>query len=184
MFFFAKDSVVNFKAISVESAYLAILNDDLDTAFSIFKSIDSPRAKWGVVLVDIVKGFIEHYPTYFDIRNFLEIDLDFFIKNEKIDYVEMILGSLEILSNINQETYKYVARVMIENDLNKAAIEYLEKSKNIFYSDPELHFLLAKYYFKIKEYQKADFYIIECLKILPEYYPAKIFHNEIIRYLA
>ena len=84
MFFFAKDSVVNFKAISIESAYLAILNDDLDTAFSIFKSIDSPRAKWGVVLVDIVKGFIEHYPTYFDIRNFLEIDLDFFIKNENV----------------------------------------------------------------------------------------------------
>ena len=96
----------------------------------------------------------------------------------------MVLGSLEILISINQETYKYIARVLLENNLRKLALEYLKKSKDVFYNDPELHFLLAKFYFKEKDYQKADFYIMECLKILPDYYPAKIFHDEIIRYLA
>ena len=46
---------------------------------------------------------------------------------------------------------------MFENRFYKASREYLEKSKNIFYNDPELHFLFAKYYIKTREYEKADF---------------------------
>ena len=68
------------------------------------------------------------------------------LKNEKISYVELLLGSVDILADINQETYKYVARTMFENRLYKSAREYLEKSKDLFYGDPELHFLFAKYY--------------------------------------
>lgn len=184
MFFFSKNNDTNFKARSVEHAYLAILNNDLSTAQAVFESIDSPRARWGKALIDILLGYVENYPTYFEIRNFLEIDLDFLLKNDKIDYVEQVLGSLEFLCDINQETYKYVARVMFENRLYKAAREYLEKSKDIFYNDPELHFLFAKYYIKTREYDLADFHLDECLNILPDYYPAKILQKEISRYLA
>lgn len=184
MFFFSKNEEYNFKTGSVEHAYLALLGDDLKTARLLFKSIDSPRAIWGKALVDILTGYIENYPTYFEIRNFLEIDLDFFIKNEKINYVEMVLGALEVLIEINQESYKYVARVMFENRLYQAAREYLEKSKNIFYNDPELHFLFAKYYIKTREYENADAHLEECLNILPDYYPAKCLQKEISRYLA
>ena len=38
------------------------------------------------------------------------------------------------------------AIVLYENKLYKAAREYLDKSKKIFYNDPELHFIYAKYY--------------------------------------
>ena len=86
--------------------------------------------------------------------------------------------------NINQESYKYVARVMFENRLYKVAKEYLEKSKNIFYNDPELHFLFAKYYLKMREYESADYHLNECLKIQPDYYPALSFKKELSRYLA
>lgn len=184
MFFFTKDYSIEFKPKSVEHAYFAILNNDLDSAKKIFEYLDSPRAKWGKAFVDILSGYIEIYPSYFEIRNFLEIDLDFLIKNEKIDYIESFLGSLELLSSINQETYKYVGRVMFENRFYKASREYLEKSKNIFYKDPELHFLFAKYYIKTREYEKADFHLDECLNILPDYYPAKLLQKEISRYLA
>lgn len=184
MFFFSKKDNVNIKPKSVEHAYFLMLNNDLISAQAVFNSLDSPRAKWGKALVDILLGYIEIYPTYFEIRNFLEIDLDFLIKNEKIDYIEQVLGSLELLSSINQETYKFVARVMFENRLYKASREYLEKSKEIFYNDPELHFLFAKYYIKTREYDKADFHLDECLNILPDYYPAKYLQKEISRYLA
>lgn len=184
MFFFSKNDEYNFKSGSIEHAYLALLENDLETASKVFSSLDSPRAKWGKALVDILSGYIEVYPTYFEIRNFLEIDLDFLLKNEKIDYVELVLGSLELLSDINQETYKYVARVMLENRLYKAAREYLEKSKDIFYNDPELHFLFAKYYLTTRDYENADFHLDECLNILPDYYPAKCLQKEISRYLA
>ena len=98
MFFFSdENSSLAFKPGSLEHAYLAILNDDLLSAKKVFCSLSSPRARWGKALTDILSGYIEEYPSYFEIRNFLEIDLDFLLKNEKIDYVEQVLGSLNIL---------------------------------------------------------------------------------------
>ncbi len=184
MFFFSdENSSLAFKPGSLEHAYLAILNDDLLSAKKVFCSLSSPRARWGKALTDILSGYIEEYPSYFEIRNFLEIDLDFLLKNEKIDYVEQVLGSLNILSEINNETYKYVARVMYENKLYKVSREYLDKSKSLFYKDPELHFMYAKYYMNFGNYKDAEFHIDECIKILPDYYPAKLLKQEILSQL-
>ncbi len=184
MFFFTDNQDYKFRPRSVEHAYLLVLNNELDSAQAVFESLDSPRARWGKAFVDILLGYIEKYPSYFEIRNFLEIDLDFLIKNEKIEYVEQFLGATKILAGINQETYKYIARVMFENRLYKAAREYLEKSKSLFYNDPELHFLFAKYYLKNREYENADKHLDECLNILPDYFPAQKLQKEISRYLA
>ena len=173
MFFFTneKDSI-KIQPNSIEHAYLAILDNNLSVAKKIFESIDSPRANWGSILVDIIKGFIKKQPSYFEIRNFLEIDLDFLIKNEKLNYVENILGATDILINTNQETYKYIARVMFENNLYQVSKKYLDKSKKIFYNDPELHYMITKYFLKMNDLISANYYIDECLKILPNYYPA------------
>ena len=178
-FFYENCNYLNIYPNTIEHAYLLILNDDLEKAKEIFKSIDSPRAHWGITLVSILQGFLEKYPTYFQVRNFFEIDLDFLLKNKKINYVELLLGSLDILSNVNQETYKYTARVMFENKLYTASLKYMDKSKEIFYSDAELHFMLAKYYFLKHLYSEALFYINECQKLIPDYYPAKILRNNI-----
>ncbi len=180
-FFFFGENCSNLEIIpgSVEHAYLAILNDDLDSAKAVFSKNDSPRSKWGNVFCSILKGFLQEYPTYFGIRNFLEIDVDFLLKNEKIGYVELFLGALEILSAINQETYKFTARVMLNNKLYSAALKYMDKSKQLYYNDPELHFMYAKYYMDKHYYNDAYFYINECLKLLPSYYPAKIMKEKI-----
>ena len=182
MFFFSTNSI-DIKPGSIEHAYLTILKDDLDSAIEVFKNIDSPRAKWGIILIQILQGHILITPTFFQIRNFLEIDLDFLLKNEKIDYVEQVLGSLDYLAQINQETYKFVARVMFENHFINAAQKYMEKSKKYFYNDPELHFMLAKLYMKLRNFEHADYYINECIRILPNYYPAKILKEEITKKL-
>ena len=121
MFFFDKRGSIPVAAKTIEAAYLSILNGDLVIAQRNFLAIDSPRAMWGVTLCDILKGQVNTFPTYFGIRNFLEIDLDFLLKNEKIDYVEQVLGSADFLSTINQEVYKYIARVMLENNFYNAA---------------------------------------------------------------
>lgn len=185
MFFFNNENdITQFKPRSVEHAYVAIINNDLKSAQAVFESIDSPRANWGKSLTDILSGFIDRYPTYFEIRNFMEIDLEFLIKNGKIDYTELLLGALEFLSEINQEAYKYAARVMYENKLYPAAKNYMEKSKDIFYNDPELHYMLAKYYLDTGDYVLADNCIKECLKILPDYYPAKIFQAKLTENFA
>ncbi len=180
LFFFTNDcSNIKITPNSIEHAYCAILNDDLESAYSVFKNLDSPRANWGVSLVSILKGYVEIYPTFFGIRNFLEIDLDFLLKNNKISYVEQVLGSLDFLVTINQEAYKFTARVMLENDLYSAGLKYMEKSKNVYYQDPELHFMFAKYYIKMQNFKEAEYYINECLKLLPDYYPAHILKEKI-----
>lgn len=184
MYFFNDNKEILFNANEIEQAYLSILGDDFDSAYKIFAESDSPRAKWGISLISILKGYIMPYPTYFQIRNFLEIDLDFLLKNGKIDYVEMVLGASEILLEMNQEAYKYIARVMFENKFYKSAKEYLEKSKNVLYNDPEMHFLFAKYYLIFKDFEKADLALDNCLKYVPDYYPAKQMQKEIARYLV
>ena len=180
-FFFEKDcSNLKLKPDSLEHAYLAILNDDLDTALLIFKHLDSSRASWGEILTEILRdGHMQKMPTFFQIRNFFEIDVDFLIKNEKIDYVEQLLGALELFSTINQESYKFAARVMYENRLYSASFRYMEESKKIYYNDPELHFMYAKYYYESRKYKDAYFYINECLRLLPSYYPALILKEKI-----
>lgn len=179
-FFYSNEpSVYEIHAGSIEHAYLAILNNDLFSAKKIFALTDSPRSKWGKTLTSILEGYMDTFPTFFQIRNFLEIDLDFLLKNEKINYVEQILGSLEILAEINQETYKFAARVMFENKLYSTSLKYMEKSKKIHYADAELHFMLSKYYIQVHDYTLARHYIDECLKLLPDYYPAILLKEKI-----
>lgn len=179
-FFFYKDcSNIQITPKSVEHGYLLILDNDLLGAKQIFAQVDSPRGKWGYVLCSILSGYLEKYPTFFQLRNFLEIDLDFLIKNEKIEYIEQFLGALDILATINIETYKFTARAMFENNLYSLSLNYMEKSKKIHYKDPELHFMLAKYYLKMHDQKTAMHYINECAKILPDYYPIQILKNKI-----
>ena len=61
---------------------------------------------------------------------------------------------------------------MMENHFYRAGLKYMEKSKEIYYNDPELHFMYAKYYFDCGKYNEALFYIDECLKFIAGYYPA------------
>jgi len=178
-FFYDNENEPIFKVNSIESAYLLLLNDELSSASEIFTIIDSPRSRWGKSLTEIISGYLKNYPTYFGIRNFLEIDLELLLRNNKIDYVEQVLGSLSILAEINTETYKYVSRVLMINNLYKAAEKYLMLAKNTMYNDPELHYLMTNYYLYNNDYKEADKCIKECLRILPDYYPALLLSKKI-----
>ena len=179
-FFFNEDcSELHILPNSIEHAYLAILNDDLKSAKIVFSGIESPRAVWGKVLVSILEGYMPEYPSYFGIRNFLEIDLNFLLRNNKIDYVEQFLGALDTLAIINQETFKFTAKAMMVNRLYTSALKYMEKSKEIFYNDPELHYMYAKFYMDIGRYKEAYASITECLNFLPDYYPAQVIKEKI-----
>lgn len=184
MFFFS-DALENMaiEPMSIEHGYLAILNDDLASSRAVFEKIDSPRGRWGRAFVEILGGYIEHFPSYFEIRNFYEIDLDFLIKNEKFNYVENLLSALKLLTGINQEVYKYTARVLYENKMYNASLEYMEKAKESFYRDPELHFMLAKFYLNSNQLTEANYYIDECLKVVPSYHPALKIKAEISKKL-
>lgn len=159
---------------SLEYGYCLIIDGDFDGAESVFEKIyeENPRARWGIVLIQMLKGYVNHNPTYFEIRNFLEIDLDIFIKYYKGEYIEKIMRYSELLSYFNLESCKYMGRVFWANNLMPAAMYFLRKAKDVFYNDPELHYLLAYIAYNTDNRTECQKALNICLNIASEYAPA------------
>lgn len=158
----------------LEVAYCKLLNNCLTEAEEYFEKLinTDPRAHWGKILTGILLNKLTPYPTYFEIRNFLEIDLNILINYQKGQFVEELIKYADIFSSVNSETYKYFGRVFWNNELYSYGKFFLEQAKNYLYQDPELHVLLANTYLAEGNSEKALNAVNSCLKILPEYFPA------------
>lgn len=163
----------------LECAYILFLKGDIRRVLDILSSIDSIRANWLRELVNLVATSKMQNVTYFQIRNFLELDIDLFIKSERVDYLETLLCYADKLSEVNNESYKLIARVLFNDKLYSLSKYYLDKYKDLIYYDPELHFIYAKYYIHEKDYCSALQAINRCLQVLPAYYPAIKLRDEI-----
>ena len=158
---------------NLEYGYCLLLDGKLSEAESVLRKVDSVRADWVVKLIPFMRGYVEVLPTYFQIRNFLEIDINLLLMARQNDAVAYILGGADLFYSVNCEAYKYIARVMMNNGYFETAKTYLDKARDNTYNDPELHFMFCQYYIHIQDFEKALSSIEECLKILPEYYPAR-----------
>lgn len=158
----------------LEFAYCKLLRGEPDVSIQIFDSIKEreTRAHWASIMTGILLEKLTPYPTYFEIRNFLEIDLNLLINYEKGKYVEEIIKYADLFASVNSETHKYIGRVFWNNELYSYGKFFLERAKNYFYQDPELHVLLANVYEAEGNKDKALNSVENCLKILPEYFPA------------
>lgn len=166
----------------LELAYCKLLTGKLIEAEKLFTGIQEreTRARWGKIISKILLEKQTTYPTYFDIRNFLEIDLNLLINYEKGEFVEEIIKYADMFSSVNPETHKYIGRVFWNNELYSYGKFFLERAKNYFYQDPELHVLLANVYIVEDNREKALKAIDNCLKILPGYFPAKDLKRKLI----
>lgn len=159
----------------LEYAYCQLCLGDAESAKSEFKKIASTdfRADWGLKLIQFIQGYVEIAPSYFQIRNFLEIDLNLLIQAGQAGFVENIINGADIFYSINPESYKFIARVMLNNDFINVALYYLNQAKDKFYYDPEMHFMLANCYVKTGDLLQAKESLKLCLSILPGYFPAR-----------
>ncbi len=160
----------------VEAGYCCIILDKLDKAEKLFQlaSENDIRADWGLFLLQMLKGEIKSFPTYFQVRNFLELDLNIFILYCKENYVEKIIKYADFMAYYNPECYKFIGRAFWANNLMSASMFFLRRAKDKFYHDPELHYLLGYiYYYNDKDIEKCRKALNYCLEILPGYAPAK-----------
>lgn len=158
----------------LENAYCELLSDNISKAknlFAVLKDNDI-RAHWAYCMISMIENNIREYPSYFELRNFLEIDLNILINYFKGDYVESIIRYSDFMFTINPEVYKFIGRVFYNNGLKEQGIFFLERAKNYFYHDPELHFLIAYIYYNNKDFKRAEKALTDCLYILPAYFPA------------
>lgn len=166
----------------LELAYARLLCEDVEGAKKLFSAIENNdiRAHWALFMISLIEGEAQEYPSYFELRNFLEIDLNILITYYKGDYVEKIIRYADYMYTINPEVHKFIGRVLYNNGLVEQGLFFLNRAKSYFYHDPELHYLLGYIYFsqgKLDEAQKA---FENGLRILPEYYPTENLLKNII----
>lgn len=178
--FFVKNGCV------LEDAYLHFLIGDLPYAkkqFALIKDSDI-RAHWALFEISLIDGEVFEYPSYFELRNFLEIDLNLLITYCMGTFVEKIIRYADFMYTINPEVHKFIGRVLYNNNLPEQGMFFLNRAKNYFYHDPELHYLLAYINYQNNDYSKCRKSLEDCLRILPDYFPAKDMKKKLESYNA
>ncbi len=157
-----------------ECGYCKFIQGDLDRAQRYWKQSKqaSPAIEWGFRLICLINQTIPDDISFFQIRNFLERDMQLLIENNQLKIVEKILSAADILAEFNPEVYKFIGRVLFNNAYYDLAGEFLEKAKDIYYGDCEIHYLLAQYYLVRNDSPSAIKILKKSLSINPEYFPA------------
>lgn len=180
--FFAKNGY------TLEHAYCKLIEEDLKGAKQLFlktKDHDN-RALWGYKIVSILQNksrdkeiFYDDMPTFFQLRNFLELDLSILLTYHKGNYVETLCMYSDIFQDINSESYKYFARAFHFNNYREFAEYFAQKAKNSFYNDAELHYHIALMFYQKGNFEVAKNHCLSCLHILNGYHPAQKMLNEL-----
>ncbi len=164
----------------LEYGYSLMLLGDLEGADKVFRLYPSHRGNWATKIIPLMQGVVGNIPAYFEIRNFLEIDIDLLLKSGKTDYVQYILGGADVFQNVNRESYKFLGRVLLKNNLMTSAKMFLDKSISDYYRDPELHYLFVEYYLMNNSIENALYAVENCLRINSDYYPAKVMKQKLL----
>ena len=158
-----------------------LLCGNIEETAHIWRSLkdDTPAVHWGCSLLEFINLYVINIPTFFQIRAFLEVDLDALLQAKLITYCENIANGAHLFAQNNPESYKFIGRVFVNNKYYELAELFLKKAKDVCYVDPEVHFLLAKCYLSQKDIKRAK----DALKTSMEkgygYYPAKKLLKEI-----
>ncbi len=142
-------------------------------------SEDNPAVYWGRSLLEFIDLYVMHIPTFFQIRAFLEVDLDALLNAKLITYCENIVNGAHLLAQNNPESYKFIGRVFVNNKYFELAELFLKKAKDVCYVDPEVHFLLAKCYLNQKDVKRAKESLKTSMAKGYGYFPAKKLLKEI-----
>ena len=166
--FFVKNGYI------LENGYYELLSDNIEKAKNLFNAIkdNNIRAHWASFMISLIEENVKEYPSYFELRNFLEIDLNILLTYYKGNYIEKIIRYADFMFTINPEVHKFIGRVLFNNGYYEQGMFFLDRAKNYFYHDPELHYLLAYIYYTGKAYERAEKAANDCLHILPDYFPA------------
>ncbi len=133
----------------------------------------SSAVNWLIELIKFLNKDESSSPSFMQIRDFYEQDLDMLFKYQRNEYINQILGGNNFFECYNKEIYKYTARVLLNYNLTALAESYIKKSLDIFYNDPETHFILGEIYMKHNQYEKAKEEYNAANNVINGYLPAQ-----------
>lgn len=160
----------------LEYGYCKMLKNEVNEARKIFTAIrdNDIRADWAYLFIQFMNNYIQFMPSYLQVRNFLEIDIALLLKAGLSEAAENVINACDIFYQINQESYKFIARVMFNYGYPSVAKIFLDRGVERCYNDPELHFLYGNYYLHYDNLTLAKHEFETSLEVLPDYYPAKM----------
>lgn len=155
--------------------YCKFLTGKLDEAMSLISIIKdySPFTNWLLILINILKDERADNPTYFQIRNFYEQDLELLFKYKQKESIEKIINNNRYFERYNKEIYKYTGRVLMNNNYLETAEKYILKSLDLCYIDPETHYILGEIHLRNGEKAKAIKRFKTACNVVDEYIPAQ-----------
>ena len=142
----------------------------------------SPLLKWAKAFSGFVEKKRNRVPTFFQIRNFYENDLDRLLLKGFDDYAENLIDSIQFFEDVNPEIYKFTARVLYNHKYHDYADKFLSVARKYGDEDCELYYLEAKNNIAQKRYYSAVKSLEKSLSISEKYYPAKILYENVKRY--
>ncbi len=148
-FFNAKKIYQQLK-MPLEVAYCELFLGNLDKAKQIISTFskESPAHEWINSFVQIIETDLVDMPTFLQIRNFFEMDLNNLFLCGNKEWIENVINHVPLLASINSEIFKLAARVLKNNEQYGLAKKFLKKSLDICFYDSETHFMLAQIYLK------------------------------------
>ena len=155
-------------------AYCEFLNGNLKQAkaFLLLEKEPSIASNWLNYICSALQNDFVLFPTYFEIRNFYEQDLEMLFKYDQKDIINKILHLSSVLEKYNGEIHKFNGRVLKNNGYLEFAEECLLKSVDICYKDPETHYLLGELYELNGDMQRAKEEYKKAVDVNKGYYPA------------
>lgn len=167
--------------MNYEKGLCALLLGDNSLARSIWQTDKNPclGTLWGLCVVDLINLKYRQLPSYFQIRAFLEVYLNFFIENKHITWAENLISAWDVLERINYETCKFIARVLFFHEYDELVIDFVEKSKHCCPHDPEALFIEAQAYERLGKPKYSIKSLEDLLDIVPDYLPALEMKNRL-----
>lgn len=163
--------------------YCKLMMGEKDDALNYLLLIkdSSPAVNWLIELIKFLNSDESSSPTYMQIKNFYEQDLNMLFKYNQNEYVNKIIKGNTFFECYNKEIYKYTARVLLNYDLVALAETYIKKSLDIYYNDPETHFILGEIYMKNNKIENAKYEYKKSNEVIGVYLPAQKRLNDLNR---
>ena len=156
-------------------AYCEFLKGNIKQAKAILLIEKEPSiaSNWLKYICSVLQNDFSFVPTYFELRNFYEQDLEMLFKYGQTELVNKILHLSSVLEKYNGEIHKFNGRVLKNNGYIDIARECLLKSLDMCYKDPETHYLLGEIYEDKGDIQQAKEEYQKAIDVNNGYYPAR-----------
>lgn len=172
-FYLAKSAYIRAKDLA-GAAYVSVVSGKIDEAKEILRNTKpSPVASWSRFLVDLFSGsvIIKKWPTYLQIRHFLEITVNYLLIQQNRHHINMLLTKVDKLSEINMDAEKLIGYAFYHYGDVENAIKILNNAASRNQYDGEIYYYLGQIYFNESEYSNALMMLENAKLIMPNHNP-------------